>query len=196
LRKHRYGLLALVLAIGFLVSSAAAQPIKGIIITPRTFVGGVYNWDDSGNIAGALEASNPKCILTVPAAANGISSGIGPNGSLLLTGSKGCQGSFQLFLSGINSSEQFESARPTTGGIGYNTGVYSGTFVIVDAPTTPRVQGTTVEWAGTFTEVFNLNPNGEVSGDCPAIELNFCTKLPANLYVTLELNAITWNVSR
>jgi hypothetical protein len=89
--------------------------------------------------------------------------GVGPNGSILMDGSSECPGSFELFLS--NGANQFQL--PASGGIGNNTGVYSGTFAIISA-----TDQQTVVWAGTYTQVFNINPNGF---GCTG--LDFCANL-------------------
>jgi hypothetical protein len=145
---------------------------------------------DWSNFSGILQARNPNCTLTVPTNPDGVSDGVGPNGSLLLDGSSGCAGSYELFLSG--GTNQF--ALPTGGGIENNTGVYSGTFAIISAQ-----DQQTVDWAGTYTQVYNISVTGI---GCEG--LTFCANLgPAFGYDTfntkglaylLELNGFGWAV--
>jgi hypothetical protein len=162
---------------------------------PAVFLGAIFLSGDSSNFSGSLTASS--CTLTVPTNTIAISEGVGPNGSLLLDGSNGCSGMFELFLS--NGGADDVGAVPTTGGIGSNTGVYGGTFAIVST-TDPTVQGQTVVWAGAYTQVFNIDPTGMGCGS-----LNFCANLgPAfgtetfngfGLSYLLELNGFTWSVT-
>lgn len=180
------------LALGLLTVSARAQTVS---LFPRVFVGTIYQAGDDGNWSGSLTASNPTCTLTVPTnSPRGVSEGVGPSGSLLLSGSSECPGMFELFLSNGNP----QNALPTTGGIGNNTGVYGGTFAIVSTPDFNQ-QGQTVTWAGNYTQVFNIDPIGMGCGG-----LTFCANLGpafgdetfngAGLSYLLELNGFTWDV--
>jgi hypothetical protein len=165
--------------------------------TPAVFLGDISLAGDTPNFSGSLTDSESSCTLTVPTNARGISEGVGPNGSLLLDGSNGCSGMFELFLS--NGGADTVGTLPTAGGIGSNTGVYGGTFAIVST-TDPTVQGQTVVWAGAYTQVFNIDPTGM---DCGS--LTFCANLgPAfgdetingfGLSYLLELNGFTWTVT-
>jgi hypothetical protein len=206
MRKSSCAALTLILSLSLLTSSALARAEKPtptptlkqqLNMTPRTFLGGFFLQGDYDNWNGTLEADNPKCVLTVPSSLP-VRNGLGPNGSLLLTGGPSCAGNFQLFLAGgIN---QF--ILPTEGGVGNNTGVYSGPFVIVQAPSDPTQQGTTVEWAGTYTQVYNINPAAS-SLDSFCGSLNFCANLGPNygaetfnsegLSFLLELNGFTFD---
>jgi hypothetical protein len=160
-------------------------------MSSRIFLGGITLAGDTNSFSGTLQADNPKCVLTVSSNANNISNGVGPNGGILLDGSSKCPGSFELFLS--NGAAQFQL--PTSGGIGSNTGVYSGTFAIISA-----ADQQTVVWAGTYTQVFNINPT---SGGFGCAGLTFCANLgPAfgnetfngsGLSYLLELDGFTWN---
>jgi hypothetical protein len=165
---------------------------RQISMKPRIFLGGFVLAGDSSNFSGTLEAANPTCVLTVATTAHMVSNGVGPNGSFLLNGAGECPGSFELFLSNADSGAG-AFAFPTAGGIRSNTGVYSGTFAIIDA-----TDQKTVVWAGTYTQVYNINPDGFGCGG-----VDFCANLgPAfgdetfngsGLSFLLELNGFTWN---
>ena len=72
-------------AIGCLTAPAGAQTLS---FAPRVFVGAIYLGGDSDNWVGSLTAFNPTCTLTIANNhPNGGGNGVGPNGSLLLTGS-------------------------------------------------------------------------------------------------------------
>jgi hypothetical protein len=168
-------------------------------MTPRIFLGGFNLGGDSDNFSGTLQADNPKCVLTVATNPRGVTNGVGPNGSFLLDGSAKCAGSFQLFLSNYNSaSNQF--GLPSQGGMGSDTGIYAGTFVIVKSPTDPAQQGQTVEWLGNYTQVFNIDPAGGPDGFCGTMK--FCANLGSafgsetfngfGLSFLLELNGFTF----
>ena len=136
-------------------------------MTARQFFGGVYLSGDTNSFSGTLEADNPKCILTIPITfPGGFGQGNGPNGSIVLQGSSECAGIFELFLG-------------TPVGIGSNTGFDTGPFVIVKSPDTTVQRnptlGTTIEWAGTYTQVYNIDPLGFNCGS-----LNFCADLGPN----------------
>ena len=102
---------------------------------------------------------------------------------------------YELFLS---NGALFNGNLPSAGGIGNNTGVYGGKFVIVTTMDF-STQGQTVNWAGDYTLVFNIDPSGFECGS-----LTFCANLgPAfgtetfngsGLSYLLELNGFTWNV--
>ena len=187
------------LGLGFLTTSAWAQTVS---VVPRIFVGTIYQSGDVNSWGGSLIASNPTCTLTVPTTnPGGVLDGVGPNGSLLLTGSSECPGMFELFLSNGNP----QNSLPTTGGIGNNTtGVYGGTFAIVST-TDFSQQGQTVVWTGSYTQVFNIDPRGIRPGEGSCGTLTFCANLgPAfgfntfngsGLSYLLELNGFTWNVN-
>lgn len=172
-----------------LSTGAFAQPT--VKTTPRAFTGTISLAGDSDNWSGSLTALNPKCVLTVATNSHDVSNGVGPNGGILFNGSGQCAGSYELFLSG--GTQQF--SLPTSGGIGSDTGVYGGTFVIVQT-----ADGQTVNWAGNYTQVYNINPSGM---GCTG--LTFCANLGpafgtetfngAGLSFLLELNGFTWNVS-
>jgi hypothetical protein len=180
-----------------LPARARAQTIK---FTPRIFTGAITLAGDTANFSGTLTALNPTCKLTVASNSHNINNGAGPNNSLLLNGSKQCAGSFQLFVSSGTLLVDGPLGTPP-GGIGSNSGVYSGTFTIVDVPSDPTQPGSKVEWAGNFTQVFNIDPNASGCGT-----LNFCANLgPAfgtetshggGLSYLLELDAFTWTVSK
>lgn len=173
-----------------LSSIVLAQPTVHTV--PRTFTGTISLSGDSNNWSGSLTATNPACVLTVATTPQNVDNGIGPNGGILFNGSSECAGSYELFLS--NGTQQFNL--PTAGGIGNDTGVYGGTFVIVNTN-----DGQTVNWAGNYTQVYNINPGGIMG--CAG--LTFCANLgPAfgtetfnggGLSFLLELNGFTWNVS-
>jgi hypothetical protein len=168
------GLLVIALAISLLsplptlAHARKTQTLKQqLSMTSRQFFGGVTLGGDTGNISGTFEADNPKCVLTIANTfPGGFNSGDGPNGSIVLQGSSKCAGIFELFL-----------GTPT--GIGTNTGLFSGPFVIVKTPdSTPmrfQTLGTTVEWAGTYTQVYNIDPGAGPEGFCGS--LNFCANL-------------------
>jgi hypothetical protein len=169
-------------------------------MTPRIFLGGFNLSGDSDNWSGTLQADKPTCVLTVASNPRGVTNGVGPNGSFNLIGAKSCAGSFQLFLSNLSSgSNQF--GVPNQGGINANTGVYNGTFVIVQAPSDPTQQGTTVEWSGTYIQVYNIDPGSGPEGFCGS--LNFCANLGphfggetfngSGLAFLLELNGFTFS---
>jgi hypothetical protein len=181
------------LALGVVLGSAQAQSpnqsgFPTIKFTQTVFTGGIFVAGDYSSFSGTLQARNPKCTLTVPSAP--AAAGVGPNGSILLDGSSGCAGSYELFLSGGDS----EYTLPTAGAMGGNTGVYSGTYAIISAK-----DQQTVDWAETYTQVYNITPTGF---GCDG--LTFCANLgPAfgnqtfngfGLAFLLELNGFTWSV--
>lgn len=188
-------LAGIVLSWGAQAATLKQSGYPAINITPRVFTGGIFIAGDSSNYSGALEANNPKCVLTVPTGSSPVSAGVGPNGSILFDGSAGCAGSYELFLSGGTS----QYTLPTGSAIGSNTGVYSGTFTIISAQ-----DQQTVVWAGTYIQVMNINPGGSLPAGCTGI--NFCANLGASfgsetfngsgLSYLLELNAFTWYVPR
>ena len=203
MKRWHLGLATMVLALGLLTAPAAqAKKHKGpppppsVSLSPVVFLGSIYLAGDSSNNSGSLVATDSSCTLTVATTPEGVSNGVGPNGSLLLNGSSGCAGMYELFLSGGPADL---GALPTTGGIDSDTGVYGGTFAIVST-TDPTKQGQTVVWAGNYTQVFNIDPVGMFCGN-----LTFCANLgPAfgnmtnngfGLSYLLELNGITWTVS-
>jgi hypothetical protein len=162
-------------------------------MAPQQFLGGVYLAGDIENYYGDLTANNSKCVLTIPLNRPGrANNGFGPNGSILYQGSSQCAGIFELFLG-------------TPVGIGANTGLYIGTFGIVKSPDTTLqldpTLGTTVEWAGVYTQLYNIGgTDGDYCGN-----LNFCANLgPAYGFETfngsglgylLELDGFTLNGS-
>jgi hypothetical protein len=167
-------------------------------MTARQFFGGVWISGDTDSFSGTFEADNPKCILTIPITfPGGYGQGNGPNGSIVLQGSDGCSGIFELFL---GTSTGFQYVDPTTGNTLTETGVETGAFTIVKTPDTKPMRyqtlGTTVEWAGTYTEVDNID--GTYCGT-----LNFCANLGSNygwetfngsgLAYLLFLNGFTFN---
>jgi hypothetical protein len=194
IRKAATSIMAALLACGISAPSGATtlkqSGFPNINITTRVFTGGIYLSGDSSNFSGALEANNPKCDLTVPSNSNGVSEGVGPNGSILLNGSAECAGSYELFLSG--GATQF--ALPSATAVGSSTGVYSGTFAIISAS-----DQQTVEWAGTYVQVFNISPT---NFGCSGVD--FCANLGptfgsetfngGGLSYLLELNGFTWFV--
>jgi hypothetical protein len=202
MKRSLCSLVITILSLGFLTASARALTVT---VRPRVFVGTISFDADLDSWSGSLTASNPTCILTVPN--NGLAGaedGFGPNGSLLLSGSTECPGKYELFLSNGNPSQSV----PTTGGIpsrndfgtvtGHNTGVYGGTFAIVRTTDFGK-QGRTVSWAGTYTQVWNIDPAGNLFSACGS--LNFCANLgdafgdvEGGLWYLLELNGFTWNV--
>jgi hypothetical protein len=200
MKKWGRGLTVAVFLMGCLTAPAWAWT-QTVNLFPRIFLGTIFLSGDLDSWSGSLTASNPTCTLTVPPAGpGGVSEGVGPNGSLLVTGSSECPGMFELFLS---NGALFNGTLPSTGGIGNNTGVYGGTFAIVST-TDFGTQGQTVVWAGNYTQVFNIDPRGgPIPGFCGS--LNFCANLgPAfgaetfnghGLSYLLELNGFTWNVS-
>jgi hypothetical protein len=208
MKRWHLGLATTVLVLGLLASSPAlAKHKKGgggsgppnpqLTLTPQVFLGSIFLAGDSINFSGSLTASSPTCTLTIATNSIDISEGVGPNGSLLFNGSNECPGLFELFLSDGPPEIGFDL--PTSGGIGTNTGVYTGTFAIVST-TDPTVQGQTVVWAGNYTQVFNIDPTGMDCGN-----LTFCANLgPAfgdetfngsGLSFLLELNGFTWSVT-
>jgi len=178
------------LSLSGFASPAKAQPLKQpgyptINITPRVFTGAIFVLaGGNSDLAGALEADNPKCVLTVPSNPNGIGAGSGADGVILLNGSTECAGSYELFMSGGNQ-------------IGSNTGVNTGTFAIINAK-----DQTTVEWAGIYTQVMNINGGSLSAQGCAGID--FCANLGSafgdntfnggGLSYLLELNGFTWFV--
>jgi hypothetical protein len=190
------GLVAAPFLMGCLTAPVWAWTQTPILtLAPRVFVGTIYLAGDSSNWSGSLTARNPTCILTVPTNSRGVSTGLGPNGSLLLTGSSECSGMFELFLS---NGALFNGTLPSAGGIGSDTGVYGGTFAIVST-TDFSQQGQTVVWAGNYTQVFNIDPSAFACGS-----LTFCANLGSafgdetfngsGLSYLLVLNGFTWNV--
>jgi hypothetical protein len=200
MKKPGRGLLVAILAV-FLLSPLPSlaqvhktQTLKQQLhMTSRQFFGGVYLAGDTNSFSGTLEADNPKCILTIPITfPGGFGQGNGPNGSIVLQGSSECSGIFELFLGNAT-------------GIGSNTGLFSGSFVIVKSPDTVPMRfqtlGTTVEWAGTYTQVYNIDPNAGPEGFCGS--LNFCANLGpqfgnetfngSGLSYLLYLNAFTFS---
>jgi len=192
-----------ILSLGFLTASAWALTVT---VGPRVFVGTISVSGDLENFSGSLTTSNPICTLTVDQTfyLGDAGEGNGPNDSLILNGSSECPGKFELFLSNGNPSQSV----PTTGGIpsrndfgtvtGHNTGVYGGTFAIVRTTDFGK-QGRTVSWAGTYTQVWNIDPAGNLFSACGS--LNFCANLgdafgdvEGGLWYLLELNGFTWNV--
>ncbi len=173
------------------------QPVDPTLtLTPRIFVGSIYAMGDDSNWTGSLTSSNPTCVLSVPTNSREIGEGVGPNGSLLLSGSSKCPGMFELFLS--NGGADSYSV-PSSGGIGGSTGVYGGTFAIVSTADYTQ-QGQTVVWAGAYTQVFNIDPSGVGCGS-----LTFCANLGpafgdetfngAGLSYLLQLDGFTWSVN-
>jgi hypothetical protein len=83
-------------------------------------------------------------------------------------GSSQCAGIFELFL--------IPATVP-----GSDSGFGYGGFVIVKSPDTTiqrnPTQGVTVEWAGTYTQVFNIDPAAGPDGFCNT--LTFCANLGA-----------------
>lgn len=145
-------LLVLTLSAGLWAKSQPSGPAQPVLGT-QVFLGGIYFAGDDDNWSGSLTSQdrNP-CVLTVPSGMPaGIGIGGGPNGGILFNASgKSCvtgSGTYELLLSG--------GVFPTQGGIGSFTGVYSGTFALVST-----VDEQTVSWAGTFTQVYNINPTG------------------------------------
>jgi hypothetical protein len=202
-KRWHLGLATMVLALGLLTAPAAqAKKHKGppppptVNLSSAVFLGSIFLSGDTSDNSGSLVASDSSCTLTVPTTSSGVSEGVGPNGSLLLVGSNGCSGMFELFLSGGPADL---GALPTSGGIDSDTGVYGGTFSIVSTTDFTK-QGQTVVWAGNYTQVFNIDPVGFFCGN-----LTFCANLgPAfgnetnnggGLSYLLELNGFTWSVS-
>src|SRR5712664_3008626 len=72
--KQLSGAVALGLLL-LLSGMARAQPTT-VTTTPRVFTGSISLSGDSINFSGALQANNPKCVLTVPSNSNGIDSGV------------------------------------------------------------------------------------------------------------------------
>jgi hypothetical protein len=205
MKKWSCVVLTLAMILTFLTPASAfakkTQTLKQQLnMTPRTFLGGFNLSGGADNWSGDLQADNPKCVLTVAPSGRTVNDGVGPNGSFNLTGGKTCAGSFQLFLSNMNSGPN-QFVLPSQGGIGSNTGIYSGAFVIVKSPTDPTQQGQTVEWAGTYTQAYNIDPAGGPEAFCG--NLNFCANLGPNfgnetfngggLAFLLELDGFTFN---
>lgn len=192
MKRSLRNLVMTALGLGFLTAPSLAWA-QTVSVVPRVFVGTIYQAGDDDSWFGSLTASNPTCTLTVPTNhPGGVEEGLGPNGSLLLTGSSECPGMFELFLSNGNPL----NALPGQGGIGNNTGVYGGTFAIVNT-TDFSQQGQTVFWAGNYTQLFNIDPRGGF--DCGT--LTFCANAVGGmtfngvgLSYLLELNGFTWNV--
>jgi hypothetical protein len=192
-------LLPVTFALLMTMSLPAWARVQTIKLTPRTFTGAITLAGDTPNFSGTLTALKPTCQLTVASNSRGIANGVGPNNSLLLNGSEQCAGSFQLFISSGTLLVDGPLGTPA-GGIGSNSGVYTGTFAIVDVPSDPTQQGTKVEWAGNFTQVYNIDPDAFGCGS-----MNFCANLSApdaetfngsGLSYLLELQGFSWTISK
>ena len=202
--RWHLGLATMVLVLAVLAAPPAqAKKHKGppppptVTLNQQVFLGSIFLSGNTSNWSGTLVAQDSSCTLTVATRPEGVSDGVGPNGSLVFNGSSQCPGIFELFLSG--GPAEAGSTLPTSGGIDSDTGVYGGTFTIVSTAD-PSVQGQTVVWAGSYTQVFNIDPVGMFCGN-----LTFCADLgPAfgnetfnggGLSYLLELNGFTWTVS-
>lgn len=196
---------AIVVAGALLASPAMAlgarprqQSQPAVSYGSRIFLGSLSDDIEStgeDQISGALRAANPTCVLTPHINENTVRSGVGPNGSLQLDGSKECPGVYDVYFSGGNPIAQAGAASPLQGsGAESIGGVTSGTFVaVLDS------DHTTVNWAGTYTVVYDYSTTEQ--NPTPACPQGFCADIgqPAGFVesrvVVLELNGFAWNVS-